>query len=84
MKVKLTCLTRDINLPGGLRTSSVIGTCDSLPKRGEGFAIWADPLEAGDIRCICTSHIDDIDIEDGIYTIVTENKSVYTVEILEV
>ena len=83
MKVKLTCLTRDINLQGGLRTSSVIGGCAELPVIGKSFAVYAPPLEAGDFRCISTSHIDDIDIEEGIYTIVTENKSVYTVEILE-
>lgn len=84
MKVKLTNLYKQIDNPGGLRTTDVIGQCDRLPVRGKSFFMDAPPLEQGNIRCVATSKVIDIDIEEGIYTFHTETGSVYNLEILEV
>jgi len=83
MKVKLTSLYRTLNV-GGLRTTSVVGECDSLPKTGEAFVMFAEPLESGNLRCVSTSKAVDVKIEESIITFVTESGSLYSVEILEV
>ena len=82
MKVKFTKVYRD-DIPGGLRTPSVIGECVDIPKEGECFIMAADPLHEGNMRYIQTSCITDIDIMDNMFTITTENNSVYTIEVLE-
>lgn len=82
MKVKLTQIHRDDTLNGGLRTPSVEGECSDIPVIGQTFIMIAVPLDFGSMRYIETSRITDLDVLDNIFTITTENNSVYTIEVL--
>jgi hypothetical protein len=95
MKVKLTNLFRQAS-EGGLRTTSVVGDCENLPKTGKSFHMTGEALVPTEVktiyekhgfpikRDITTSRVVDVKIEEGIFTFITESESLYSLEILEV
>lgn len=60
MKVKLEKVSKN---EGNLRTSTIDGFCDYLPKVGERFLMTAPPLESEDLRVVQTSIVQAVGCE---------------------
>lgn len=68
-----------------LRSESVIGFCENLPKVGDQFIMFSHPLEnpKSDFRVVNTSVVNDLLQNNKHFTLTTESKSIYSVEIIE-
>ena len=84
MNVKLTTVSRDPNLSGGLRTTDVVGDAADLPVAGSRFSMTAPPLDPGaGIRYISTSPVQEVKAAGtDVYDVVTKSGSRYRVEVL--
>ena len=41
----------------GLRSNEIIGQTEQIPEVGESFTLFAQPLEAGDVRIVSTTDV---------------------------
>lgn len=70
-QVKLTQLSSNHSR---VRTKEILGDCASLPKEGEIFEMFAEPLDKTlDVRWLSTSRIKFVQKEDDTYLFETKN-----------
>jgi hypothetical protein len=70
-QVKLTQLSSNHSK---VRTKEILGDCASLPKEGETFEMFAEPLDKTlDVRWLHTSRIKSVQKEDDTYHFETRN-----------
>jgi len=64
-----------------LRNDSIVGHCDNLPKVGECFVFFGEPIDkAKDFRIVNTSVVISLKKNDDEFTITTTSGSTYKVK----